>query len=371
MTALQTQIEDLFNSYHPLQNINSHWSGQKQQNDFRQMVEEQTACLQEPQRQRIIDELFGWGPLEELKTRDDIFDIIIQGSNKIVFETAKGLQTYKDHFLTERSFKNFVERLIQQANIVVDQKEPFANGKIGPFRVHIVVPPASQEITITLRRHNPKVFSFQELIESGFLTENQQPFFQEMIDLRKNFLVIGPTGSGKTTFLNSLINRVARDQRLVLIEDTDELQRHHPLCCKLLSREICPDSLNAFDMGDLVKQALRMRPDRLVIGEVRGPEAKDLLMALATGHAGSMGTLHAESSQQALLRLEMLVQMGAPQWSLESIRRLILMSLDYLVVLKHDRCHKGIKEVCRIRSLESFGLLIEPVRDFDQSSLQL
>ncbi len=371
MTALQTQIEDLFNNYHPLQNINSHWSGQKQQNDFRQMVEEQTAHLQAPQRQRIIDELFGWGPLEELKNRSDIFDIIIQGSRKIVFETQQGLQTWPDHFLTERSFKNFVERLTQQANIVVDQKEPFANGKIGPFRVHIVVPPASQDVTITLRRHNPKVFSFQELIESQFLSEKQQSFFQGLIDLRKNFLVIGPTGSGKTTFLNSLIDQIAIDQRLLLIEDTDELQRHHPLCCKLLSREVCPDSLNAYDMGVLVKQALRMRPDRLVIGEVRGPEAKDLLMALATGHSGSMGTLHADSSQQALLRLEMLVQMGAPQWSLESIRRLILMSLDYLIVLKSNRSDKGIKEVCRIRSLESFGLLIEPVRDFDRPHSEL
>lgn len=194
------------------------------------------------------------------------------------------------------------------------------------------------------------------------MNQQQATCVEEILTSRKNFLIIGPTGSGKTSFLNTLINEVPSQQRLVVIEDTDEIRSHHPLVCKLLSRELCPVTLTPYYMEDLLKQALRMRPDRIIIGEVRGKEAKDLLQALATGHSGSLGTLHAESAQQALLRLEMLIQMGAPQWSLQSIRQLIQMSLDYLIVLKEDRQNKGIKEICKIGSLESFGLLLERLR---------
>ncbi len=363
---LQNRIEKLFSLYQPLSNLKNQWPSSNL-SDFENLVKENTKDLSTPMQKRIADELFKWGPIEELKMRTDIFDIIIQGPEKIFFDTANGIQKLSDSFLSDRSFKNFVERLTSEAGILVDQKEPFGNGTLGPFRVHIMIPPASSEITITLRRHNNRIFHFNELIASNFMTSIQGSFFEKLIQAKKNFLVIGPTGSGKTTFLNSLVSQIPHNQRLVIIEDTDELKKDHPLACKLLSREICPQSLNSFSMGDLVKQSLRMRPDRLIIGEVRGAEAKDLLQALATGHTGSMGTLHAESSQQSLIRLEMLIQMGAPQWSLSSIRRLILMSLDYLVVLQSDRAHKGIKEVSRIRSLESFGLLIEPVNDFGRS----
>ncbi len=196
------------------------------------------------------------------------------------------------------------------------------------------------------------------------MTRTQQLWFKKLLEDQFNFLIIGPTGSGKTTFLNSLIHEISQDQRLIIIEDTDEIQIQNPLSSKLLARELCPSSLTPVTMSDLVKQSLRMRPDRLVVGEVRSSEAKDLLQALATGHRGSMGTLHAQSAKQALLRLEMLIQMGAPQWSLHSIRQLIQMSLDYLIVLKDNRLQKGIMEVCKITSHEKFGLLLQKV-DFN------
>jgi pilus assembly protein CpaF len=361
MSHLQQYVEQIFALYTPLSQLQNQWGMQQEQGDFRQLVEDNTKELPSSIAERLHNEFFAWGPLESLREREDIFDVIVQGPEHIFFETGEGLFRHKDQFLSERSFKNFVERLTQEAKLLVDQKEPFANGKVGAFRVHLIIPPASQQTTITLRRHRQQVFSLQQLKASGFLSTQQMDFLQGRIAAHDNLLIVGPTGSGKTTFLNAILKDTTTQQRIVIIEDTDELQPCHPLHGKLLSRELCPTSLNRYDMGDLVKQALRMRPDRLVIGEVRGPEAKDLLQALATGHRGSLGTLHAESAQQALIRLEMLVQMGAPQWSLESIRRLILMSLDYLIVLSADRQQKGIKEIARIRSLESFGLLLEPI----------
>ena len=361
MTELKEKIDQLYIDYQPLRQLQNQLIAKNSKENFQTLVDEKTRDLEEETRARIFSELFGWGPIEKLKERKDIFDIIIQGPNKIFFETPQGLQNHHDCFLSERSFKNFVDRITAEAGILVDQKEPFGNGKVGPYRVHIIIPPAANEVTITLRQHNSKVFSFTDLLEQGFLSSTTMKLFEKNLHERKNFLIVGPTGSGKTTLLNSFLYHCKSDQRIVIIEDTDELKSIHPKASKLLSRELCPPSLNPYNMGDLVKQALRMRPDRLVIGEVRGGEAKDLLMALATGHSGSLGTLHADSAHQAILRLEMLIQMGAPQWSLHSIRQLIQMSLDYIVVLKENRLDKGVKEICKLGSLESFGLLLEPL----------
>ncbi len=356
---LKEFVEDLYKSYAPVTQSDLQLIGRNKEDNFRRLSLEKCQKLTAEDAQRIEDELFGWGPLAKIKNSDAIFDILIQGPQHIFFEDSSGLHMLDDCFLSEASFRNFSEFLMDKANIVVNQRDPFGNGQIEGFRVHIVRPPISEKITITLRKQHQQIISRQALLKSHFLCETQSKILDEILHERKNFLVVGPTGSGKTTFLNSLIADIPVQQRVVVIEDTDEIKVTNPLACKLLSREICPDNLKTVDMGQLLKQSLRMRPDRLVIGEVRGPEAKDLLQALATGHSGSMGTLHAQSAQQALLRLEMLVQMGAPQWSLHSIRQLIQLSLDYLIVLREDRQRKGVKEIKKITSHESFGLLIE------------
>ncbi len=353
-------IVKIYQNYKPLSNIDQKLIGRAPETDFKSYVTKMVDHLPTGLQSRIMEELFGWGPLSPLLGKENLFDIIVQGPQKIFYETSEGLFQLEDHFACEKSFQNFVEFLLNQSGLLVNQKEPFGNGKVGNFRVHISLPPLSHEVSITLRRHRQKILSLKDLLESAFIHIKQKEFFERMIFEKRNFLVIGPTGSGKTTFLNALINEIKDLERLVIVEDTDEIQCSNPMACKLLSREICPDSLKPFDMGDLIKQSLRMRPDRLVIGEVRGAEAKDLLQALATGHSGSMGTLHAHSAQQAMIRLEMLIQMGAPHWSLHSIRQLIQLSLNDLIVLKEDRHNKGVAEICKISSHEKFGLLLEP-----------
>ena len=358
---LKEVVKDIYQSYSPLNKSEAQLLYGNNGNDFKKLVEEKTKPLNKEEQIRVKNELFGFGPLAPLMEDEGIFDIMVQGSQSIFYENPKGMERLEDCFLTDHSFKNFCERVMKESQLLINKKDPFANGKIGDFRIHMIMPPITSQITITLRKHGTQIRPLDRLKKEAFMDHAQHLWFKKLLEDQCNFLVIGPTGSGKTTFLNSLIHEIHKDQRLIIIEDTDEIQVQNPLTSKLLARELCPGSLTPVSMSDLVKQSLRMRPDRLVIGEVRGSEAKDLLQALATGHRGSMGTLHAQSAKQALLRLEMLIQMGSPQWSLHSIRQLILMSLDYLIVLKDNRLQKGIKEICKITSQEKFGLLLQKI----------
>ncbi len=359
---LSTLIENIYNEYTPLSELDRQLIQRNSDDQFKKLVNEKCLNLSEMEKQRVNNELFSWGPLQELLERDDLFEIIIQGSEKIYFEDSQGMKENCDSFLSPRSFNQFLNRLIKVSGILINQNEPFASGSFKNFRLHMVIPPIVEKPIITLRKKRTLTLNWQDLTVSNFMSPHQAELIDQMIADRANILIVGPTGSGKTTFLNSVIARVSPLERIVCIEDTDEISQDHPMVCKLLSREVCPDTLKVINLTELLKQSLRMRPDRIVVGEVRGGEAKDLLQALATGHSGSMGTLHAESAHQALLRLEMLIQMGAPQWSLHSIRQLIQMSLKYIVVLKANRLEKGIKEIYRIGSVESFGVLLEEIK---------
>ena len=205
------------------------------------------------------------------------------------------------------------------------------------FRAHVVAPPISPVEIVTLRCHLQEVVRLKQYKENNIINDQQMEWLEKLIHERKNLLLIGSTGSGKTTLLNSLIQAIGNKHRLVILEDTPEIVPANSLSTKLLTRDKVHNSNQEISLQELVRQSLRMRPDRLVLGEVRGAEAKDLLMALATGHPGSLGTIHAETAPQALYRLEMLIQMGAPQWSVTAIRQLIQMSLSHLVVIKKTR----------------------------------
>jgi pilus assembly protein CpaF len=182
------------------------------------------------------------------------------------------------------------------------------------------------------------------------------------VEQRKNFLIVGGTGTGKTSLINALLHTCSDNERALVIEDTAEIELPNLSSMKLLTRQDPQGILKPIDQGQLLCHALRLRPDRIVVGEIRGAEAKDLLMALATGHSGSFGSLHASDARQALIRLEMLIQMGAPQWSLSAVRRLIQLSLDYVLLVgksaNGERQFQGVFKIC---SLEETGFLIEKV----------
>lgn len=320
-------------------------------------------CLGEGEatRERMEAEYFGSGPIEHLFSDPLVTEVIVNGCDSIWFERGGRLERLADRFLTELTYRNFISRLSREAGIQASLDCPFADGKWRGCRVHLVIPPASgDQAVVTLRRHPAMPWTFKSLLENGWADDRSVSCLEELVRARKNFLIIGCTGSGKTSVLNACLAALDSNERALVIEDTCELSIPNPISSKLLTRRDSQAMLKDIDQSDLLKQALRMRPDRIVMGEIRGGEAKDLLMAFATGHSGCMGTLHADSARQALLRLEMLVQLGAPQWGLHAVRTLIWLSVQAVVVLERTEMGaRRLEGIYKIASLEDIGFLIE------------
>jgi pilus assembly protein CpaF len=322
-----------------------------------------SACEKAPEniRNRLTQEYFAAGPLELLLSDSDVTEIVINGSDSIWCERQGNLTRVEDRFLSELSYRNFINRLGREAGIHASLDCPFADGKWRGCRVHLIIPPASgDQAVLTLRRHPENPWNLQMLENLKWASPQAMFELKKLISEKKSFLVVGGTGSGKTSVLNACLQTLPQTERCLTIEDTDELRLPNKASVKLLTRKDPQGHLRDIDQSELVKQALRMRPDRIIMGEIRGPEAKDLLMAFATGHTGCWGTLHAESARQALIRLEMLVQLGAPQWSLTAVRTLILLSVTAIVVVaRGDQGVRRLDGIYTISSLEDVGFLLE------------
>lgn len=310
---------------------------------------------------RILAEYFESGPLERLVADPACTEIIVNGSEAIWFEREGRLEKLDDKFLSALTLRNFVTRLGRESGIIANLDCPFADGRWREFRVHLIVPPASgDEPVLTLRKHPRRSWTLDKLEESGWASARDLETLRRIVRERLNFVIVGGTGTGKTSVLNACLASLDENERAVIIEDTSELTCPNAASTKLLTRRDPQGHLREIDQAELVRHALRMRPDRVVMGEIRGGEAKDLLMAFATGHSGCMGTLHAETPRQALARLEMLVQLGAPQWSTAAVRSIILFSLQAVVVVARDRDgRRRLDGIHRIASLEDVGFLME------------
>ncbi len=311
---------------------------------------------------RLCAEFFAQGPLTAILDTPDLQEIIVNGPDDIWVESAGRLRKHPDRFLSETTFKNFIDRLCAESGIKIDLAQPFIDGRWRDFRVHLGRAPLTDcEFHLCLRKVPENPWTLSTLLEAKWCTPSQLETLKKLIHERKNMLFVGPTGCGKTTVLGASLREIEDNERVIIIEDTDELKRPNSASTKMLTRSNYTPALPEITLADLVKQSLRMRPSRLIMGEVRGPEAKDLLLALATGHSGSLGTLHASEPRQALLRLEMLVQLGAPQWNVQAVRQLIQLSVDTLVVCGNENGHRCLKGIYRVAALESFGFLLEVI----------
>jgi pilus assembly protein CpaF len=357
---IQSEIQSL-----PVENIGFQTLEAKSQSSVRisQIISNEAKDLDWHEQSRLQSEFEGVGPLATLMEDESITEIIVNNLDQIWFERKGQMHRLEDRFASELTFQNFIERICQEAKVQVSVERPFCDGRFRNFRLHLV----SSELTkagsvLTLRRQSKNPWTLARLLESNWTSPQGMDVLSEWIEQKKSFLVVGETGSGKTSVLNACLQEMPENERIVVLEDTAEIVVPNSASTRLLTRHDCHGLLPTVDLTELLRQSLRMRPDRLVVGEVRGAEAKDLLLALSTGHQGSMGTLHASSASQAILRLEMLVQLGAPHWSLTTIRRLLGLSLNGIIVVgRRPNGERRLHSIYELSAVEETGVLLDPI----------
>jgi pilus assembly protein CpaF len=257
---------------------------------------------------QVRRELVGAGPLEGLMNEPDVTDVLVTTSGEVWADRGAGLESRGMLFHDEDHVRRIAVRLASWAGRRLDEASPYVDARLPDgARLHCVIPPISTDGTcVSLRIPRRTGFSLDELQERGTVDEVSAAVLRDLVARRASFLVTGGTGTGKTTALGALLALVPHNERIVLVEDTAELQPRHPHVVRLQSRPANVEGAGQVTMRDLVRQSLRMRPDRVVVGEVRGPEVIDLLMALNTGHEGGCGTVHANSPQDLPARIEAL-----------------------------------------------------------------
>ncbi|MGI5339194.1 TadA family conjugal transfer-associated ATPase [Streptomyces sp. CA-181903] len=257
---------------------------------------------------RLRSELVGTGPLEPLLAEPDVTDVLVTAPDRVWVDRGSGLRRVDVSFPDAAAVRRLAQRLAAVAGRRLDDARPWVDARLPDgTRLHAVLPPVAVGSTcLSLRVVRPRAFTLDELAAAGTLPPSGQWLLRAVLDARLSFVISGGTGSGKTTLLSSLLGLVAPDERIVLAEDSAELRPDHPHVVRLESRPANQEGTGRVTLRDLVRQALRMRPDRLVVGEVRGPEVTDLLAALNTGHEGGCGTVHANAAADVPARLEAL-----------------------------------------------------------------
>lgn len=367
LKTIEKRIADL-----PLEQISSmaDCSRRTRSQKIQQTIQKEVSSLNEELRPRAISEFESLGPLDALILQEDITEILVNGWDNIWFERAGKLSRWGDRFSSVASYRHCLERISDESRLHMSLERPMAQGKLRGFRLQMIGAELTQDQTsISLRRHPKNPWTFESLAASGWASPEAFAVFENWLSTHMNFLIVGPTGSGKTSIANACLQKLPSNERSLLLEDTQELALPNFVSQRLLTRQDPQGILPEIPMSELVRQSLRLRPDRLVLGEIRGAEAKDFLMALSTGHGGSFGTIHASSAHQALIRLEMLVQLGAPHWGLSAIRRLIYLSLQGIAVVGRSAAgERRLLGLFRISSLEENGLLVEKLFDATQNT---
>lgn len=282
---------------------------------------------------RVLDDVLGYGPIEPLLNDASVSEVMINGPYMIYVE-RRGCLEWTDHvFEDAEHLMNVIDKIIAPIGRRVDESSPMVDARLPDgSRVNIVVPPiALSGPTVTIRRFRSKVFGFDELVENGTIPGEISVYLAEAVTNRFNIIVTGGTGSGKTTLLNAISNLIPANERIVTIEDAAELKFTQPHVVRLESRPANVEGAGRIAIRDLVINALRMRPDRIVVGEVRGGEALDMLQAMNTGHDGSLTTAHANSPKEALSRLETMTLMAGIELPIAAVRQQIDGAFDLIV----------------------------------------
>lgn len=300
---------------------------------------------------RVFHSLRGYDCLEELMDMDDVSEIMVNGYKTIFIERYGKLEAWYQGFTSEEKYMDVIQQVVAGCNRIVNESSPIVDARLADgSRVNVVLPPIALDGAImTIRRFPSHTYSLDDLCEKGMMSEEIKHLLRIFVRSRYNIMISGGTGSGKTTFLNALANQILPEERIITIEDSAELQiRGIPNLVRMEVRNANVEGNNAISMKELIKSALRMRPDRIVVGEVRGGEALDMLQAMNTGHSGSLSTGHANSGRDILYRLETMVLMGTDM-PLLAIRQQIATAIDMIIHI--GRLKDGSRRVLEIDEL--------------------
>jgi pilus assembly protein CpaF len=315
----------------------------------------------------IAADIFGYGPLERLLSDPSVSEIMVNGPHLIWIEREGRLFETPLRFDDESHLRRIINKMVGQIGRRIDESSPMVDARLPDgSRVNAIIPPLSLSgPLLTIRKFAQHRFDFDELVQIGTLSQQAQDFLALAVKGKLNVLISGGTGSGKTTLLNALSRALPESDRIVTIEDAAELQLEQRHVLRLESRPKNIEGEGEITIRDLVRNALRMRPDRIIVGEVRGAEALDMLQAMNTGHEGSMSTVHANSSRDALSRIETMVLMAGFELPVRAIRQYLSSALDLIVQL--ERLEDGTRHVTSItevQRMESDVITLQPMYEF-------
>lgn len=320
-------------------------------------------------RREIFNSIRKLDVLQDLIEDPQITEIMVNGANKIFIEKNGTIYPSKLKFSSEAKLENIIQQMVSGSNRIINEANPIADARLSDgSRINIVLPPVAIDgAMVTIRKFPNKPITIEQLLEYGSISEEASSFLKQLVIGGYNIFISGGTGSGKTTFLNVLSNFIPSHERIITIEDSAELQiRNVPNLVRMEVRKANTEGLNEITIRDLIKTALRQRPDRIIVGEIRDGAAFDMLQAFNTGHDGSLSTGHANSPKDMLSRLESLVLMGA-EIPLLSIQKQIASAIDIIVHLGRlrDRSRR-VLEITEITGFESGEIKLNPIYCFEE-----
>ncbi|MGN7154711.1 ATPase, T2SS/T4P/T4SS family [Dietzia cercidiphylli] len=343
--------------------------------ELNKVVEDETVPLTAEQRLRLIsdiqDDVLGHGPLERLLADPTVTEIMVNGPDMIYVEQRGRLTRSSARFTSEEHLRQVIERIVSRIGRRIDESSPLVDARLADgSRVNAVIPPlAVNGSSLTIRKFSKDPFKVNDLIGFGTLTPEMAELLRACVQARLNIIVSGGTGSGKTTLLNVLSSFIPESERIVTIEDAVELQMQQDHVVRLEARPANIEGKGEISIRDLVRNSLRMRPDRIVVGEVRGGETLDMLQAMNTGHDGSLSTVHANSPRDAVARLETLVLMAGMDLPLRAIREQIASAVDVIIQLTRLRDGtRRVTAVTEVQGMEGQTVTLQDAFLFDYSA---
>ena len=344
---------------------------------FNTILAEENVVLAKNERKRLLDQIvadmLGFGPLEPLLEDPDITEIMTVGHEKLYIERKGKIEAVPIHFESEDHLRRIIDRIVAPLGRRIDESQPLVDARLPDgSRVNAVIPPiAIDGSALTIRKFSKVPLTVQNLIDFGTATVEVMEFLRACVISQFNVMISGGTGSGKTTLLNILSGFIPGDERIVTIENAAELQLRQEHVVRLESRPSNIEGKGEITIRDLVINSLRMRPDRIVVGEVRGGEALDLLQAMNTGHDGSMGTVHSNSPRDTIARLETMVLMAGMDLPVRAIREQIASAIHMIV--HQDRMRDGTRKIVRISEIQGMEGDVVTMSDifvFEQTGLE-